>query len=115
MNYQPYADKAYEKLEEYGSAISIKRAGKRVYDKATNTYIDNGEEFSGVAIQMNFDQRNIDGKNIKFGDVKFLAQLPKRPMSNDVVTFGNDSYTVIDVDPLNVDGSIDIICFIQAR
>lgn len=115
MNYQKYADKAYTKLNKYGSVIKIKRAGKRVYDKATNTYTDTGEEFSGVAIQRQFDQKNIDGTNIKFGDVLFMAQLPKRPQSNDSVTFGGKNYTVINVEPLNVDGSLDIIVYIQAR
>lgn len=115
MNYQKYADKAFDKLKQYGSSITIKRSGKKVYDKTTNTYIDNGEEFSGVAIQRNFDQRNIDGTNIKFGDVLFMAQLKKRPQSNDSVVFGGRTYTVINVDPMNIDGSVDIFVNIQAR
>ena len=115
MNYQKYADKAFSKLKQYGSPITIKRSGKKVYDKTTNTYIDNGEEFSGVAIQRNFDQKNIDGTNIKFGDVQFMAQLPKRPQSNDSVVFGGRTYTVINVDPMNVDGNVDIFVNIHAR
>ncbi len=115
MNYQKYADKAFSKLKRYGSPITIKRSGRKVYDKTTNTYIDNGEEFSGVAIQRNFDQKNIDGTNIKFGDVLFMAQLPKRPQSNDTVVFGGRTYTVISVDPMNVDGNIDIFVNIHAR
>lgn len=115
MNYQKYADKAFSKLKQYGSPITIKRSGKKVYDKTTNTYIDNGEEFSGVAIQKNFDQKNIDGTNIKFGDVQFMAQLPKSPQSNDTVVFGGRTYTVINVDPMNVDGNVDIFVNIHAR
>lgn len=115
MNYQKYADKAFSKLKQYGSPITIRRSGKKVYDKTTNTYIDNGEEFSGVAIQRNFDQKNIDGTNIKFGDVQFMAQLPKRPQSNDTVVFGVRTYTVINVDPMNVDGNVDIFVNIHAR
>ena len=115
MNYQKYADKAYEKIKKYGSPITVKRSGKKVYDKTTNTYIDTGEEFSGVAIQRNFDQKNIDGTNIKFGDVMFMAQLSKRPQSNDTVVFGDRNYTVINVEPMNVDGKTDIFVNIQAR
>ena len=115
MNYQKYADKAFSKLKQYGSPITIKRSGEKVYDKTTNTYIDNGEEFSGVAIQRSFDQKNIDGTNIKFGDVQFMAQLQKRPQSNDTVVFGGRTYTVINVDPMNVDGNVDIFVNIQAR
>lgn len=115
MNYQKYADKTFSKLKQKGSPITIKRSGKKVYDETTNTYIDNGEEFSGVAIQRNFNQKNIDGTNIKFGDVLFMAQLSKRPQSNDIVTFGGRTYTVINVDPMNVDGNVDIFVNIQAR
>ena len=115
MNYQKYADKAFDKLKKYGSAITIKRAGQKVYDKTTGTYTDTGESFTGVAIQRRFDQKNVDGTNVKFGDVMFMAQLPQRPMTNDTVTFGSRSYTVINVEPMNVDGSVDIFVNIQAR
>lgn len=115
MNYVPYANKAFKKLGEKGSTISVTRAGNKVYNKETNTYTDSGETFSGKAVQLMYDQRDIDGTNIKFGDVKFLAQLPKRPMSNDTVSFGGKTYTVINADPLNPDGSVDIIVYIQAR
>lgn len=115
MNYQKYADKAFAKIKQFGSAITVKRSGKKVYDKKTNTYTDTGEEFSGYAIQRNFDQRNIDGTNIKFGDVLFMAVMEQRPQSNDTVTFGGRKYTVIDVEPLNVDGSVDIVVNVHAR
>lgn len=115
MNYQKYADKALSKIRKYGAPITIKRAGKKVYDPSTNKYTDSGEEFSGVAIQRNFDQKNIDGTNIKFGDVLFMAKLGKRPQSNDTVVFCGREYTVVNVDPMNVDGSVDIFVNIQAR
>ena len=115
MNYQKYADKAYQKLMKYGAPIAVNRAGKKVYDKTTNTYIDNGEEFSGVAIQRTYYQKDIDGVNIKYGDVLFMAQMKERPQSNDTVTFAGRKYTVINVEPMNVDGSIDIFVNIQAR
>lgn len=115
MNYQKYADKAYTKIKKYGSPITCKRSGKKVYDKATNTYVDTGKEFSGVAIQRSFDQKNIDGTNIRFGDVMFMAKMEERPQTNDTVTFGGKTYTVINADPMNVDGSVDIFVNIHAR
>lgn len=115
MNYKPYADKANGKLAKYGATIEVHRAGKQVYNPETNSYTNSGETFSGKAVQMLYDQRDIDGTNIKKGDVKFLAQLPKRPQSNDTVTFGGKTYTVINADPLNPDGTVDIIVYIQAR
>jgi len=119
MDYQKYAKKVFSKLQKYGNAeptnITIIRSGKIVYDPKTNTRTNTGEEFSGVAIQRNFNQRNIDGVNIKFGDILLMAQLPKRPQSNDTVCFSGRKYTVVNVEPLNVDGSVDIFVNIQAR
>lgn len=115
MNYQKYAGKAYEKISKYGSPITFKRAGKKVYNPATNTYEDKGEEFSGYAIQRNFSLKNIDGKNIRFGDVLFMASLDKRPLQNDEITFMGKKFTVVNCDPMNPDGTTDIFFNIQAR
>lgn len=115
MNYQKYADKAYTKIKQYGSPITVKRAGKKTYDPATNTYTDSGTEFSGVAIQRSFNQKDIDGTNIKFGDVLFMASLSERPLTNDTVSFKGHKYTVINVQPMNPNGEVDIFVNIQAR
>ena len=115
MNYTPYADKAYTKLKQYGSVIMITHSGKKMYDEQTNTYVDEGTTITGVAIQRNYRQKDIDGTNIRMGDVQFMASLNGRPQSNDKITFGNRNYTVINVDPMNVDGSVDIFVNIQAR
>lgn len=115
MNYQKYADKAYIKIKQYGSPITVKRAGKKTYDPATNTYTDTGIEFGGYAIQRNYDQKNIDGTNIKFGDVMFMAVLDNKPQSNDEVSFKGHKYTVKDYQTMNPNGETDIFYTIQAR
>lgn len=113
--YAKYAKKAFAKLKEKGSPITFKRTGKKVYNPATNTYEDNGEEFSGFAIQRNFSLKSIDGKNIRFGDVLFMASLDKRPLQNDEITFMGQKFTVVNCDPMNPDGTTDIFFNIQAR
>ena len=114
-DYTKYKNKAYKKLKEKGSPITVKRAGKKVYDKTKNTYTDTGKEFSGYAVQRSFDQKNIDGTNIKFGDVLFMASLDERPLTNDTVTFEGKGYTVIDCQPMNPNGKTDIFFNIHAR
>lgn len=115
MNYQKYADKAYTKIKQYGSPISIKRSGKKQYDPATNTYTDSGAQLEGFAIMRNYNQHNIDGTNIRIGDVQFMACLDGEPKSNDSITFGSKNYTVVNVDVMNPDGNTDIFYTIQAR
>lgn len=114
-DYTVYQKRAYEKIKQYGSPVTVKRAGKKEYDKTTNTYTDTGVEYTGYAIQSSFDQKNIDGTNIKFGDILLMCTLNGVPMSNDTVTFGSKMYTVITVDVLSPDGATNILYNIQAR
>lgn len=115
MNYQKYADKAYAKIKQYGSPITVQRAGEKEYDKDSNTYTDKGEVFSGYAIQRNFAMRDIDGTNIRMGDVLFMASLSEQPQPDDIVTFKSKTYTVVNVTVLNPDGNTNIFFNIQAR
>lgn len=115
MRYDKYRNKAASELRQYGGPITVRRAGKKVYDRETNTYTDTGTEFSGHAVQKSISMRNVDGTNVKFGDVLFMASLDGRPLPNDTVTFGGRSYTVIDCQPMNPDGQTDIFFNIHAR
>lgn len=115
MNYQKYANKAFTKIKQYGSSIQIVHSGKKEYNPATNSYIDNGTTIKGVALQRNYQQKDIDGTNIKMGDIQFMASLNGKPQSNDVIEFEGKNYTVINVDVLNPNGQTDIFYTIQAR
>ena len=116
MNYTKYQSKAFAKVQKYGSPFTVKKAGKKIYDKDTGTYSDTGESYTGVALQFSFDQKDIDGTNIKFADVKFMAVLKSgNPQTNDTVTFEGKTYTIIAARPLNLNGMTDIYWTIQAR
>lgn len=115
MNYQKYADKAFAKIKQYGSSIQIVHSGKKTYNAETNSYSDSGTTYTGVAIQRNYQQKDIDGTNIKMGDIQFMASLNGKPQSNDVIEFEGNNYTVINVSVLAPDGKTDIFYMIQAR
>lgn len=115
MNYSKYANKAYSKIKQYGSSIKITRSGSKVYNPSTNSYEDSGKEINGYALQSNFDQKNIDGTNIQFGDILLFAYLDDIPKSNDTVLFNEKSYTIINVEKVSPDGKTDIYYNIQAR
>ena len=116
MNYQKYADKAYEKIKKYGSPIVIKQKGdEKEYNPDTDEYEGVEVEIKGVAIQRSFDQKNVDGSNVKFGDILFMACLDGTPKSNDTVVYGGKEYTVLDVKVMNPNGEKQIFFNIQAR
>lgn len=115
MNYQKYANKAYSKIKQYGSPITIQRSGSTSYNPLTDKYENNGVILSGFALQNNFDQKNIDGTNIRYGDVLLMCVLDGEPKSNDTIAFGSRGYTVVNVEVLSPDGQTDIYYKIQAR
>lgn len=115
MNYSKYAKKAYSKIKQYGSPITVTRAGNKTYNVETNSYDDNGKTISGYSLLSSFNQKDIDGTNIKFGDILFFASLDDVPKSNDTVLYNGKSYTVVNVDVFAPDGKTDIFYNIQAR
>lgn len=115
MNYQKYTDKAFSKIKQYGSSITITHSGQKHYSSTTNTYTDDGTKIYGVALQSNYQQRDIDGTNIRIGDIKFMASLNGKPQTNDTIEFEGKNYTVINVSVLSLDGKSDIFYTIQAR
>lgn len=115
MNYDKYQTKAYTKIKQYGSVIKIIRSNGNVYNPKTNEYVKNEETISGYALQSSFKQNNIDGTNIRIGDVCFLAVLDSVPKTNDSVIFCDKTYTVINIDVLSPDGTTNIYYRIQAR
>lgn len=116
MNYQKYADKAYSKIKQYGSAIIITHSeDDKVYNPATDEYESTGSTVLGVAIQRNYNQRDIEGTNIKIGDIQFMASLSGEVFPNDTIEFEGKNYTVINAQPMNVNGKVNIFWIIQAR
>ena len=116
MNYEKYYKKAYDKVKNYGSSIIITRqSGDPEYNPETDEYEETTVTITGVALQLNYKQSDIDGTNVKYGDVKFMAVLNGRPETNDSVEFEGKTYVIINPSPLNLNGKTDIYCMIQAR
>lgn len=114
MNYQKYADRASEKIRQYGSEIEIVRSGGK-YNPETNSYENDCDRLSGYGIQSSFNLNNIDGTNIRIGDVLLTCVLNGCPKSNDTVVFHSNRYTIVDVNVFSPDGKTAIYYKIQAR
>ena len=115
MNYGKYERKAAEKIRQYGSPVTVTSSAGQVYDREHDTYANAGKECTGFALQGRFDQRNVDGTNIRIGDILLICSLDGVPRSNDTVTFGGKRYVAVSVEPLSPDGKTAIYYRIQAR
>lgn len=63
----------------------------------------------------NYNLKNIDGTTIKNGDINLLSVFDDKPVLNDVIVFGGNKYTVMNVNPVCPDGETVIYYDIQAR
>ena len=115
IDYGKYSKKAREKISQYGSVCEIRNSGKKVYNKELNTYEDTSESIKGYALQQKIDLANIDGTNIKFGDILLMCVFDERPNPNGTITFGGHTYTIINIESVNPNGMTDIYFKVHAR
>lgn len=116
MDYSEYKQIAHEKLSEYGNPIKLIHVnGEAVYNPDTNEY-DNDETITiGVGLQSEFNQKYIDGTNIKMEDKKFVVEIDNKPLSGDMLEYCGKQYQVINTKEVNPNGEMAIIYIIQAR
>lgn len=115
MNYQKYSKKAYVKIKQYGSPVKCIFSGGRKYNPDTNSYDDETKELNGYGLQSSFTLNNIDGTNIRIGDILITCVLNGVPKTNDVIILQDKEYTVVNVNQFSPDGKTDIYFKIQAR
>lgn len=115
MNYKEYAEKAYSKIRQYGSPVKVLCAGERKYNPKTNSYDDESKIFTGYGLQSSFNLSNVDGTNIRIGDVLITCVLDGVPKTNDVIILQENKYTIVNVNCFSPDGKTSIYFKIQAR
>ena len=117
MNYKTIQKKAYNAIKKNGtSAILYHSTGKKTYDKTTNTYTEDKDEYNGFVLVSTFKAEKINGENIKAGDVSLLCTFPARPVISDVIkTKSGKQYTAVFVEPVSPDDETDIMYTVQGR
>lgn len=115
MNYSKYADKVYKKLSQYGGDCLITRQGSGNYNPETDEYDDEQIEIKGKCLVSFYDAKNIDGTNIKSGDIKVMASLSAAPKTGDAIKIESEIFTVINWSALKPNGNLAVYYTIQAR
>lgn len=115
MNYEKYASKAKSKISKYGGDCVIVRKSEETYNPETNEYEAEEERIEGKCLVSSYDASNIDGTNIKSGDIKVMAVLGSAPKTGESIEISGKTYTVISWSELNPDGAKNIYYTIQAR
>jgi len=74
--------------------------------------------YTATLVPMTYDQRYVNGTTILEGDVQIYVSsngLAIRPSVGDIITCGGVDYHVVDNDPNNYDGMIDVVHVVHAR
>lgn len=116
MDYSKYKKIAHEKLSQYGNPVKlIHVTGEPVYNPETHDYENQSEETNGVALQSSYEQKFVDGVNIKMSDKKFVVEIDKKPLPGDTLEYVGNQYSVIDVQEVDPDGKLAILYIVQGR
>lgn len=104
-----------------GALLTLTKTVKGPRNPDTGATTDVVTNYQGSGLRETYEQRDIDGTNIKVGDVKFIVsplQLNGSDMPQgapqDKVAFDGKTYTVVQVNPWNYAG-LAVGFEIQAR
>ena len=107
-----------------GGVLTLTRTTAGTYDPATSTTsASTVTAYSGSAFRENYSLKEVDGTRVLASDVRFLispllrsgGELPTPKPSTDVLTFGSNTYTVVNCDSWNFDGTNIVGFSVQAR
>lgn len=115
MNYNKIAKSAKKTIIKNGSPCYIKRVNEPVYNHDTHEYEGVDVVINGYAVQDSFAVENIDGTNIKTGDVRLMCVFDGVPLVDDSLFIGDNKYTVISIRKVQPDGVTVIYYDIQGR
>lgn len=116
MNYNKYANKAKNKINQYGGECYIIRKGAdEVYNEDTCEYESTSIKIDGKGVLSNYDEIQVDGSSVLSGDLKLMCILDKAPELTDRITFGKKTYSIVKINEINPDGRCVIYYDLQVR
>lgn len=115
--YEDMRDVATDLIGDFGASLSVERDSEGAYDPATGVTSDSTTTFTSKGIVSSFSNSEIDGTNIKVGDLSvFVKSKPSGwvPEIRDKVTINGVEYFIVNVQPLSPGGT-DLAYQIQIR
>lgn len=101
-----YREAVAAALEEDGRDINVVRRRSGEYDNATGGVTTDDETFWAFGIVTTYSNREIDGTRIQLKDKRVILQglgLQCVPQNGDRLEVGKETFTVMNVDKLDVD------------
>lgn len=102
-------------LTKFGSAVSLIRAGSKVWDEVLGEYVWSADEVLPLkAVPVPVDARLVNGTTIQAGDMIVKADCSVVPKMEDKVQFGGAQWSVVVIEKKMVNDDV-VAYFIQVR
>jgi regulator of extracellular matrix RemA (YlzA/DUF370 family) len=123
MNYLRSARLARKMIAKNGAKAVLRTpAGSPMWDNETASYTETYDEYQGVCLVTNYEQKDIDGTLIEVGDKRLLCIFPAEPKPKvslvDVYKKNGEldaTYNVVTFGTLAPDSSTVILYQVQGR
>ena len=113
--YESASATATKLLTKHGESVTFTRETTTSFDPATGEETVTASTFSGYANPSPYALHEIDGTLVQRGDIRLMTEsLSIMPVPGDAVTFRSESYRVMHVQPISVNGG-DAAYYVQAR
>jgi hypothetical protein len=111
-----YNNVVVKQITRFGKAITLKQINQTSYNPVTGDYDDNTfTSYSGLGLQTDYNNTDIDGTIIKQGDKQLLAiELAVTPIPNDRIVVDGVEYNIENVSEVRP-GSVLMFYRIQIR
>jgi hypothetical protein len=117
MDYAALASRAGALLAKYGQGMVLARTTKGARDISTGTpAAGSTETWTGSGIEIEFDNRSIDGTMVKVGDKRILLSAPSvaQPKSGDTLTYAGETWRVEQAKIIKP-GTVAVLYDVQVR
>lgn len=115
------ASTATRLIEENGVPVVLKAVRNTEYDTSTSSVDGSERNFNGLGFPYDYDLREIDGEDIRRGDVRVLlsvvterAEPMPEPKSGDRMLIQNEHWRVMDCSPIKLKGRA-VVYLVQVR
>lgn len=102
-------------LGKYGSAVTLLRAGTKVWDEDAGEYVQQpSTSISLVSVPVPVNANLVNGTAIQAGDMVVKSDFSVVPAMEDKVEFGGDQWSVVAIEKKMVNDDV-VAYFIQVR
>lgn len=115
MNYVELANHTKKLIAKYGKTLILRSYSAATYDPVTMTYVNGAAiDIQISAVEEAYKDYEIDGTQIRAGDMRFLASSAVVPTTSMKIVIDGAEWEIVKINPMRP-GEVTLYYEIQAR